>query len=62
MELGEYLHKHRKSIVELSFLTGIGISSIYKYLDGHSPSFNNAVKIEKATGGLVKVEDVRKPK
>lgn len=59
MKLKEYFRIYRIDPVNFSVKSGISVSSIYRFLDGRTPSFTTAIKIEKATDGKVTFEDLR---
>jgi predicted transcriptional regulator len=61
MQLKEYLMKNRIDPMEFSQLHGISKHIVYRCLKGGVPHFKNAVKIEKATGGQVSVEEIMNP-
>lgn len=59
MTLKEYFKTYSIDIVVFSAQTDISVVSLYRYLRGYKPHLNRAVKIEKATNGLVTVEELR---
>lgn len=59
MTLKEYFKTYNIDIVVFSAKTEISVVSLYRYLKGYRPHLNRAVKIEKATNGLVTVEELR---
>lgn len=59
MMLKEYFDKHRIDPFTFAYNTDISVTAIYRYLKGFKPHLKRAVKIEKATGGLVTVEELR---
>lgn len=62
MELRDYLHQQR--ITRKAFAESIDYnpSSIRNVLRGQKPGKKLATAIERATGGLVTIDDVIKPK
>jgi len=55
--LKEYLKDHKLSYRKFSKITGIEYSLLHKYASGaRTPKLKNALILEEATGGLVKVK------
>lgn len=62
MKLKEYLQTQRIDIVVFSISAGLSISTIYRCCREGIPHPRNAIKIEKATKGLVTAEELLNPR
>ena len=60
VNLKEYLRIKRITPKDFALKTGIGMTSIYRYIKGTAPTFARACEIEKFTDGKVSVEELRK--
>lgn len=60
MKLKEYLIAQRMHPMALATASGLSISTIYRHLRGKPLHMSNALKIEKATKGVVAVEEMVK--
>ena len=59
MKLKDYLQQNDVSITDLQKATDIPYATLLAYIHGkHSPNLKNALKINKATLGAVKLEDM----
>lgn len=58
MTLKEYLRQNQVDPVVFALQVGISVSTIYRYLRGQKCHTNTAYRIEKATKGLVTVEEM----
>jgi predicted transcriptional regulator len=62
VKLKKYLQKNRLTPLEFAYITKLGINTIYRFLQGYYPTPTTARKIEEATQGALKVEDLIDPK
>lgn len=63
MTLKEYLEKNGLSVTDLARALDLPHPTVLSYVNKtHEPSLTNALRIEKATMGAVKVEDLVKQK
>lgn len=60
MNLKQYIEKNRLDPVAFAVQVGISVSTIYRYMRGGASHRNTAYRIEKATQGLVTVEEMIK--
>ena len=58
MKLKEYLEKERIDPVAFAVQIGISVSTIYRIMRDGNPTRKTAYKIEKMTGGKVRVEEL----
>lgn len=60
MKLKEFLEKNRLDPVAFAVEVGISVTTIYRYMRGGFAHRNTAYRIERATKGLVTVEEMIK--
>ncbi len=58
MKLKEYLEKNRIDPVEFCVTVDIGISTVYRIMRGCPCNRNTAIRVERATKGIVTVEEM----
>lgn len=58
MKLKEYFDKERINPLAFALQVDVGITSIYRYMNGGRPNKKTAYRIEKLTKGQVTVEDL----
>ena len=59
MDLKQFMERYDMNADVLAVKAGLSSSCIWKYLKGRKPQQSSAEKIEKFTGGLVTVKELR---
>lgn len=59
MKLKDYLKTYDIDPTAFAVKAGISVSSLYRFLRGHTPNRTTARSIEKATNGIVTYQELR---